>query len=117
MALGSVADAVHTLHDGVHSGVVAYGRVGAVKVVVDGTGQTHAAHVEHLGEVAGTGKRTITSDNYQRVYLLFLQGLVRLLLSFFSHKLLGAGCLQDGSTRHDDAAHVLRGEVCDLVVD
>ena len=54
MGIGSVADAVHTLHDGVHRRVVADSGVSAIKVVVDGSRQTDNGEVELHTEVPGT---------------------------------------------------------------
>ena len=69
MALCSVSNAVHTVDDSVHCGVVADGIVGTVKVVVDGSGQSDAADVMLLSKVHGSSERTVTADNDQSVYL------------------------------------------------
>ena len=62
---GGVAYFVDTLHDGVKCGVVANGGVGAVKVIVDGAGQTDDRYLEFMAEYAGSRKRTVTADHYE----------------------------------------------------
>ena len=117
MALRCVADAVHALYDGVHRGVVTYSRVGAVEVVVDGTGQTHTAHIVCACKIHSAGERTVTAYHHQGVDALFLQGLIGLGFAFGSHKFLGAGSFEYRTARHDDTTHVLGSEVNHLVID
>ena len=88
MALSRVADAVNTLDDGVHGGVVADGRVGAVKVVVDCAGQADAADVIHLCKLHRACQRAVTAYNDKSVDALSLDLLISLRLSLVCHKLL-----------------------------
>ncbi len=52
---GRVAYFVDAFHDGVQGSVVAYGFVGAVKIIVDGARQADYGEVEFVGEDACTG--------------------------------------------------------------
>ena len=54
MRVGGVADAVHTLHDSVHRGVVTDSSVSAIEVVVDGARQTDNGEVKLHTEVPGS---------------------------------------------------------------
>ena len=88
MALRRVADAVYTLYDGVHCGVVADCRIGAVKVVVDCAGQTDAADVVLLGELHCACERAVTAYDDECIDAVCLHLLVSLLLAFVCHELL-----------------------------
>ena len=116
MRVGCIANTVYTLHDGVHGGIISDGRIGAIQVVVDGSRQSNHWHIILYSELPGTSQRTITANNYQCVDLFLHAGLVGLLHTLRSHKLLRAGCLQDRTSASHDTAHVLGGKVLHLVV-
>ena len=116
MALCRVAYAVYTLHNGVQRSVVAYRRVGAIQVVVDGSRQSDAAHVILARKLHSSCQRSVSSNNHQRVNLLFLQCGIRLFLTLRSHKLLGARRAQYRSTLHNDARHILGSEWLHLII-
>ena len=67
MGGGGVADFVDALHDGVEGGVVADCGVGAVEVVVDGSGQADDGEVELVGEDASAGERAVAADDHHGV--------------------------------------------------
>ena len=110
MALCSITDTVHALYDGVHGCIISDGIVSAVEVVVDGTRQSDTADIKLTCEIHCSGKRTVTSDDNECIYFLFLDILKSLLASFHGHELLGTGCLQHRTSGTDDAAHVLCSE-------
>ncbi len=88
VAGGSVADFVHTVHDGVERRVVAYRGVGAVQVVVNGARQADNRKVELIGENAGARQRAVAAYHDKSVYLVAAQHIVGQTAPLRSLKLL-----------------------------
>ena len=107
MARSGVTDFVHALHDGVEGGVVAYSGVGAVEVVVDGSGKAYDGEVVFVGEYARAGKGAVAAYHHQSVNLVAAQIVVGKLASFLSLELGAAGCLEYGSAHLYDVRYVL----------
>ena len=116
VAVGRVADFVHALHDCVQCGVVAYGQVRAVQVVVYRAGQTYARHVKLFGKDASAGKASVAANYHQGVYVVGHHVVVGLLSALCRLELLASGRLQYGASALDDVAHVLCGKLLYLVV-
>ena len=114
---GRVADLVDTLHDGVERGVVANRGIGAVKVIVNRTGQSDARHVELVGKDACSGQRTVTADDHQGINALSHHIVVGQLAALFGHEFLAAGRFQHRTATLDDVAHILGGKLLDFVLD
>ena len=103
----SIADSVHTFHDSVHRCVVADGCVCTIQVVIYRTRQTDYRDVKLHTEIAGTGQRTVTSDDYKSINLLTFASLVSLLHTLRSHEFHRTGSLQDSTSSVDDTADIL----------
>ena len=116
MALRRVAYAVHTLNDGVQRSVIANGRVGAIKVVVDGARQSDAANVIFLGKLHCARERTVAANHHQGADIVGHHIVVGFLAPFFRHECLAAGRFQDRTSRHDDSTDILGREIHNLVV-
>ena len=116
MTVGSIADTVHTLHDGVHCGVISDSIVCAIQVVIDCSRQSDYGEVVLHTEVARTSKRSVTADNHQCVYLLLNTGLVSLLHALGCREFLRTCSLQDCTSACNDTTHVLGGKLLNLVV-
>ena len=97
---GRVADFIHALHNGVEGRVITYGRVSAVKVIVNGSGQTDDGKVELVGENTRAGKRTVTTDHHECIYFMSAEIIVS--------ELTPLGCLELGAARgfQDCATHL-----------
>ena len=93
VALGRVANAVYAVGNRVQRGVVANGRVGTIKVVVDGAWQADTADVVLTGKVHSTRKRAVTADDDESVNLVLLHLLVGTCFTFGRHKIFRAGSL------------------------
>ena len=117
MRIGSVTDAVYTVHDGVHRRVVTDRSIGAVEVVVDGAGQTNHGEVILHAKVPCTCQRAITADDYKSINLMLLAHLVGFLPTLSSHKLLASGCLQNGTATGDDTTDILGSKLFHFALD
>ena len=114
---GGVANAVNTLHDGVHRCIVTDGGISAVKVVVDGARQPNDGEVELHSKVACASQGTVASDDDQCIYLFLQASLIGFLLAFWCHELLAAGALQNCAALGDDATDILGGKLFYIIVD
>ena len=113
---GCVAYLIHALHDGVQGGVVTYGEVGAVQVVVYSSGQADARHVIFLCEESCAGERAVAADDDKSIDAGSLHVLVSFGTALFCHEILAACGLQNCSSATDDIADALGGEVLDFIV-
>ncbi len=117
MAGGCVADFVDTLHDGVQRCVIAYGGIGAIKVVVDCTGQTDDWKIEFVGKYTGTGKRAVAAYHHQSVDAVTHQYVVGQLTAFGSGEFFTTGGLEYCAALLYDIGHILGAEVNNFVCD
>ena len=103
MGLHGVAQTVDALHRRVGGGIKADGVIGAVDVVVDGTGDAHHGDTE-LGQILRAAERTVAADGHQTVQPQQLAGVGRLPLTLLSAELVAPGAVQDGAAPVDDPA-------------
>ena len=117
MTGGRITYLVHTLHDGVQCGVISYGTVRTIQVIVDGTRQTDTGNIKLIGKDTSTGERTVTTYHHQGIDATLLHVLIRTLTTLGGLKLPAACRLQYRTSSLDDITHILRGEFHNLVVD
>ena len=116
MTLGCVADAVHTVHDGIHGSVITDGGICAIEVVVDSARQSYTAHIVFPRKLHGTSERTISPYHHQSVDAMLLHIVIGFLSAFRCLEFLAPSCLENSSTRHDDTTYVLSGKGLNFVV-
>ena len=89
---------VNAFHYGVEGGVVTYGVVRAVEVIVNCSGQAYAGYVIFLGKGQRSCQGAVSSDDDEGVYPLGLYVLIRFRPAFGSGELLASGALEYGSS-------------------
>ena len=117
MAGGGVPYLVDALHDGVECCVVAYGGVGAVKVVVDSSRQAYDSDVMKLRELLRSGERAVSSYDYEGVDAELFDGFVGLRLAFRCAEFFAACGLEYCASSLNRVADAFGGQFLDISVD
>ena len=117
MAGGRITYLIYAGRDSVECGVISYGAVGTVQVIVDGARQPYAGNIELFGKDARACQRAVAAYHHQGIDAALLHVLVCMLSSLGRLKLAAACCLQYGTAALDDVTHVLGGELLYLIVD
>ena len=101
----SVPDLVDTFHNGVQRRIVANGRVGAVEVVVNRARKADYCHIVLTCKQLGACKRTVASDDDERVYAELLDIGISLFPAFRRAEFLAPRGLEYGAAALHRVAH------------
>ena len=115
VALGGVAQFIHHLHRGVHSGIVADGVLAAGDVVVNGAGNADAGDPQ-IGQSLGAAERTVAADDNDRVDAQLLAHFGALFLALLGLELKATGGIKNGAAAVDDLGNAPQVHLIGLTV-
>ena len=96
MALGRITNAIHHLHNGVHTGIIPNGIVTASNIVIDRAGQTHTGNTS-LGQITGPTERTVAADDHDTLNAVLTANANGLAHTLFRSELHAAGRIELGA--------------------
>ena len=96
VALGRIANTIHHLHNGVHTGIIPNGIVTASNIVIDRSGQTHTGNTS-LGQITGPTERTVAADDHDTLNAVLTANANGLAHTLFRSELHAAGRIELGA--------------------
>ena len=106
VGLHGIPQLIDALDGSIGSSIKADAVIGAADIIIDGTGDTD--HIDTiLTEGAGATEGAVTADGDDAVQPKEFAGGNSFALTFFGHKFLAAGCVEDGTATIDSMGNAL----------
>ena len=112
----SISDLIDGFHGCIDSSIKTDGIICTGNIQVNGSGNTDSIDAL-IGQLLGTGKGTVTTDNYQAIDTILLAGLYCGSQTFRSTHLGTSCCIQDRTAALNDIGNITAGHVYHLIID